>query len=105
MTIDEIKKLVLSKRTTQEPSLAKKASTLGKSLVQWAGNGFVKVDQLVYDNRLSICRQCENWVEDGNMGFGKCKICGCGKGKLWLGHEKCPINKWDAEPLTPPPSL
>jgi hypothetical protein len=105
MTIEEIKKLVLSKRPTQEPSITQKASTLGRSLVKWANNGFVRVDQLVYDKRLSICRGCENWVEDGNIGFGKCKICGCGKGKLWLGHEKCPISKWTVEPLTPPPSL
>ena len=37
MTIDEIKKLVLSRRPPQEPSIAKKASTLGRSLVKWAG--------------------------------------------------------------------
>jgi len=104
MNIAEIKKLVLSKRP-QEPSLIKKASTLGRSMVKWAGNKFIKVNQSIYDERLSICRDCEYWVEDGNIGFGKCKKCGCGKGKLWLGHEKCPIGKWDSKPLTPPESV
>jgi len=105
MTIDEIKKLVLSRRPPQEPSIAKKASTLGRSLVKWAGSKFARVDQLIYNKRLLVCRGCEYWIEDGNIGFGKCKVCGCGRGKLWLAHEKCPVGKWHAEPLTPPASV
>ena len=100
MNLEEIKKLVLSKRPTQEPSLTKKATTLGKSLVKWANNKFVRVDKETYDKRLSVCRGCKSWVEDGNLGFGKCRVCGCGKGKLWLGHEQCPIGLWGKEPLT-----
>jgi len=90
---------------TQGPSIAQKASTLGKSMVEWASNKFVKVNESTYNKRLSVCRQCDFWVESGNIGFGKCKICGCGRGKLWLGHEKCPIDKWGKEALTPPPSV
>jgi hypothetical protein len=105
MNKEEIKKLVLSSIPLTEPSLPRKVSTLGKSLATWAGNRFVRVEQSVYDNRISICRGCEHWLEDGNMGFGKCKACGCGRGKLWLGHEKCPIGKWASEPLTPPASV
>jgi hypothetical protein len=86
-----------------QPSIARKVSKLGRSMLEWAGNKFVKVDESTYNNRLSVCRQCKFWVENGNIGFGKCKICGCGRGKLWLGHEKCPIGKW--QPLTPPPSV
>ena len=102
MNAEEIKEIVLSKRFIQEPSIVQKASTLGESLVKWAGNRFAKVDQIIYDKRLSVCRGCEHWVEGGNIGLGKCKVCGCGRGKLWLGHEKCPIGKWNSEPLTPP---
>ena len=105
MNIQEFRKQVLSKRTTKEPSLTKKVATFSRSMVKWAGNKFARVDQTTYDNRISICRGCEYWVEDGNIGFGKCKKCGCGKGKLWLGHEKCPIGKWDSEPLTPPQAV
>lgn len=89
----------------QSPSLMQKASSLGKSMIQWAGNKFIRVDDVVYNKRLSICRGCDSWIEDGNIGFGKCKVCGCGRGKLWLAHEKCPIGKWGIEPLTPPPSV
>jgi hypothetical protein len=31
------------------------------------------------------------------MGMGKCKKCGCGKGKHWLPHEQCPIGLWRKE--------
>ena len=105
MNIEELKRQVLARRPSQEPSLTKKVSTLSNSLIKWAGNKFVKVDQSIYDKRLSICRGCDKWIEDGNMGFGRCRACGCGKGKLWLGHEKCPIDKWGIEPLTSPPSV
>ena len=88
----------------QRPSLVQKASSLGKSMIEWAGNKFAKVDQSIYEKRLSICRGCDSWVENGNIGFGKCKICGCGRGKLWLGHERCPVGKWEKESLTPPQS-
>jgi hypothetical protein len=78
-------------------SFSKKASNLSKSMVTWAGSGFQKVQQHVYENRLSICRKCEFWQENGNLGMGKCLKCGCGKGKHWLPHEQCPIGLWGKE--------
>jgi hypothetical protein len=91
-----------NKKTIQakEPGITQKASTLGKSLIEWAGNKFARVDKEIYNKRLSICRECEHWVENGNAGFGKCNKCGCGRGKLWLHHEQCPIELWAKEPLT-----
>jgi hypothetical protein len=68
-----------------------------KSMVTWAGNGFKKVQQHVYEKRLAICRKCQFWQENGNMGMGKCLKCGCGKGKHWLPHEQCPIGLWGKE--------
>ena len=68
-----------------------------KSMVTWAGSGFKKVQQHVYERRLAICRKCQFWQENGNMGMGKCLKCGCGKGKHWLPHEQCPIGLWGKE--------
>ena len=67
------------------------------SMATWAGSGFKKVQQHVYERRLAICRKCSFWEEKGNMGMGKCLKCGCGKGKHWLPHEQCPIGLWGKE--------
>ena len=67
------------------------------SMVKWAGSGFKKVQQHVFDKRMNICRQCQFWQEDGNLGMGKCLKCGCGRGKHWLPHEQCPIGLWGKE--------
>ena len=68
-----------------------------KSMATWAGSGFKKVQQHVFDKRMNICRQCQFWQENGNMGMGKCLKCGCGRGKHWLPHEQCPIGLWGKE--------
>ena len=68
-----------------------------KSMTTWAGSGFKKVQQHVYEKRLAICRKCQFWQENGNMGMGKCLKCGCGRGKHWLPHEQCPIGLWGKE--------
>jgi hypothetical protein len=67
------------------------------SMATWVGSGFKKVQQHVYERRLAICRKCQFWQENGNMGMGKCLKCGCGKGKHWLPHEQCPIGLWGKE--------
>jgi hypothetical protein len=79
------------------PGTIQKVSSLSKSMVTWAGSGFKKVQQHVYEKRLAICRKCQFWQENGNMGMGKCLKCGCGKGKHWLPHEQCPIGLWGKE--------
>jgi hypothetical protein len=68
-----------------------------KSMATWAGSGFKKVQQHVFEKRMNICRQCQFWQENGNMGMGKCLKCGCGRGKHWLPHEQCPIGLWGKE--------
>lgn len=78
-------------------SLSRKARNLSKSMATWAGSGFKKVQQHVYEKRLAICRGCQFWQENGNLGMGKCLKCGCGKGKHWLPHEQCPIGLWGKE--------
>lgn len=86
-----------SSQNTANMSILKKASNLSKSMATWAGSGFKKVQQHVYEKRLAICRKCQFWEEKGNMGMGKCLKCGCGKGKHWLPHEQCPIGLWGKE--------
>jgi len=78
-------------------SISQKATNLTKSMATWAGSGFKRVQQHVYEKRLAICRKCQFWQENGNMGMGKCLKCGCGKGKHWLPHEQCPIGLWGKE--------
>ena len=72
-------------------------ANFAKSMAMWAGSGFKKVQQHVYEKRLAICRKCQFWQENGNLGMGKCLKCGCGKGKHWLPHEQCPIGLWGKE--------
>jgi hypothetical protein len=83
--------------STDNMSMIKKATNLSKSMATWAGSGFKRVQQHVYEKRLAICRKCQFWQENGNMGMGKCLKCGCGKGKHWLPHEQCPIGLWGKE--------
>jgi hypothetical protein len=78
-------------------SMPGKVLNLSKSMATWAGSGFKKVQQHVYEKRLTICRKCQFWQENGNLGMGKCLKCGCGKGKHWLPHEQCPIGLWGKE--------
>jgi hypothetical protein len=70
---------------------------LAESMKTWAGSGFLKVQNHVYEKRMAICRKCEFWEENARLGYGKCKKCGCGKGKHWLPHEQCPIGLWGKE--------
>lgn len=45
----------------------------------------------VSEDRLTICRACEYFVEETN----KCKNCGCFMDyKTMIPWEKCPIDKW-----------
>ena len=78
-------------------TVSRQAKQFAGSMATWAGSGFKKVQQHVYEKRLAICRKCQFWQENGNMGMGKCLKCGCGKGKHWLPHEQCPIGLWGKE--------
>jgi hypothetical protein len=96
MNKEEIKEKVRLAMNSR-PNTIKMIKSAGVSMAKWAGNGFKKVQQHVYDRRLAICRKCQFWEEKGNLGMGKCLKCGCGKGKHWLPHEKCPIGLWGRE--------
>jgi hypothetical protein len=80
------------------------AQHFAESMKTWAKQGF-NVSQEAYKKRIDICKGCEFWDDSAMAGYGKCLKCGCGRGKHWLPHEKCPIGKWGVEPLTPPASV
>jgi hypothetical protein len=94
----EVHEAFIKKQITDKSlSMPGKVLNLSKSMSTWAGSGFKKVQQHVYERRLAICRKCKFWEEKGNLGMGKCLKCGCGKGKHWLPHEQCPIGLWGKE--------
>lgn len=82
------------REASRPPGLASQAASALKSSARFVSSGFKRVSNEVYNHRINICRACEFWEEDARMGYGKCKKCGCGKGKHWLPHEQCPIGKW-----------
>jgi hypothetical protein len=86
--------IVFENENTAAPNVI---ANFTKSMTTWAGGGFQKVQQHVYEKRMAVCRKCEFWQENGNFGMGKCLKCGCGRGKHWLPHEQCPIGLWGKE--------
>jgi len=101
MTKEQIKERVRLALLSQPKTLTKIRSA-SASVAKWARTGFVAVSEKTYNERVSICDACEFWQPSGNLGMGKCLKCGCARGKLKIPHEKCPIGKWNSEPLTPP---
>ena len=81
-----------------DPSILKKAKSLGVSILQWAKSGFKTLPEKIVSERRRICADCPNWQVDAFAGMGKCKICGCSGIKHVLPNEKCPANppKWGA---------
>ncbi|QNJ25983.1 hypothetical protein SynSYN20_01656 [Synechococcus sp. SYN20] len=49
------------------------------------------VPQLVYDQRLAICRGCIRWLPSD-----RCSACGCFMSvKARAAHIKCPLGFWE----------
>lgn len=67
------------------------AGKLGKAAFEHAKDGFKKVSDEEFENRMQICRGCEFFDADSS----RCKNCGCFlKIKASWNSEKCPIDKW-----------
>lgn len=74
----------------REPSLLTKAVNLAKATAQHALAGFPTTTDDQLEERLSICKSCINYTQQGT-----CQLCGCYmsiKAK-WLDQD-CPINLW-----------
>lgn len=82
----------------KEPNIIEKAKNLGNAVVDWATKDkFNKVSPEVFQQRKDICLACPHWVQDAYNGLGKCGICGCSVGKLYIPSSRCPHNppKWN----------
>jgi len=81
----------------KEPNIIEKAKNLGNAVVDWANkDGFKKVSPEVFQQRKDICTACPHWVQEAYGGMGKCGLCGCSVGKLYIPSSVCPHNppKW-----------
>lgn len=75
------------------PSIINKAINFGSAVLKHVGTGFKKVPLEVLNERLSICKSCENYIKDADS----CKICGCNLSvKCSWCSSACPMNppKW-----------
>ena len=80
------------------PTITEQAVSVGKSLVEWAFNGFQNVPQHEAERRLNICKsnQCGMYNEDS----GRCSACGCFcAAKVQFSHEECPAGYWGKKDL------
>ena len=70
-------------------SLLRMAYTATRSMGKFASSGFKTVSRDAREERLDVCRTCEQ-----HTGL-RCKVCGCfTAAKTWLRHEGCPLGKW-----------
>ncbi len=75
---------------TKGPSILKKAANFTKAVTKHAANGFKNVPEIVYNDRMDKCNNCDKLRDNG-----QCSECGCVvKIKAAWAREKCPIDKW-----------
>jgi hypothetical protein len=73
----------------QYPGVWTMAQTFTASASQFAASGGKTVSREVREERLAICKMCQQF--DGT----RCIQCGCFiAAKTWMPHEKCPAGKW-----------
>ncbi len=80
------------------PSLARQAANLagavGRVAAAAAKGEAVTVPPAIQEARLAVCLACEfNTARE--TGGVRCAKCGCGRLKLSLSTERCPIGKWE----------
>lgn len=78
------------------PTVAEMLLNYGKATIRDVRNGFRRVTEETFKERLAICRACPLWDEDARGGRGKCMHhrCGCTKSKLHRASENCPLDRW-----------
>ena len=75
----------------EKVSLSDKVKSLIKATGEHISNGMKNVDDSIYIERTSICKDCEFLVKERNA----CEKCGCYIPiKARWEVSKCPINKW-----------
>lgn len=69
----------------------------GASMIKWGSKDNLKLagtEEL--EKRREICTKCDDWNPTAFGGLGKCNICGCSVGKLYIPSSVCPATppKW-----------
>lgn len=83
-----------------ESSLFRLSLQFATSMVQWAKAGMPVVPWEEFKRRLEICQgsptqpRCNQYHPGSTFGLARCTKCGCTKLKLFIGTERCPLNKW-----------
>jgi len=81
----------------EKPSVSDQAVGLIKSTVDWVKKDkFHTVSPEIFNQRKEVCIGCDKWDKNGFNGMGRCGVCGCSVGKLYIPSAKCPLNppKW-----------
>lgn len=73
---------------------AEKVRNLSAAVAQISASGFKLVEREERKRRGAICKECEFWRKDGNIGLGECAKCGCSKYKRLFAAQSCPLKKW-----------
>jgi len=63
----------------------------GRALRRWARAGCPLVDRVVFIHRWAHCLVCPHLRR---RPVWRCGRCGCGRLKLWLRTEQCPLRRW-----------
>ena len=92
----------------EEHSTIQLATRAAKAMIRWSKSGFTQVEPEVYEQRLSLCRQCPHLTEPPDKVIYKvtavqqdnrvCGACGCSVArKARIPSESCPV----ADPSDP----
>lgn len=81
------------------PSMFRQALSLGSAIKKATADGTLatKVRPETFAFRKEICVGCEYYDPSAFLGTGRCRVCGCGVGKLHMPSQSCPKGKWGKE--------
>jgi hypothetical protein len=83
----------------KSPSILQQALSLGSAIKKATADGTLatKVRPETFALRKEICVGCEYYDPSAFLGTGRCRVCGCGVGKLHMPSQSCPKGKWGKE--------
>jgi hypothetical protein len=81
------------------PSIIQQAMSLGSAIKKATADGTLatRVRPETFSLRKEICVGCEYYDPSAFLGTGRCRVCGCGVGKLHMPSQSCPKGKWGKE--------
>lgn len=89
------------KLEAREPNIIQKAVNFAGAVTKHIISGLHKCTQEQIDNRLSICKGCELYIQKENGGVCGHQSCGCNLkneqvflNKLAWADQQCPLGKW-----------